>query len=99
MYYTTRIIFDASICAYFCQTSFLSEGLYFIAFQLRYIVFFFSQLLDVTSFTMDAHGKPDIDPTDITFNLTRIFVSLTPTSTQMLFAMIPNMIPQQVSVL
>jgi len=48
---------------------------------------------------MDAHGKPDIDPTDITFSLTRIFGSLTPTSMQMLIAMIPNMIPKQVGVL
>ena len=44
-----------------------------------------------------AYGKPEIDPTDITFTLTHILVSLTPTSAQMLIAMIPKMIPTQVS--
>jgi len=54
-------------------------------------------MLDMTSFTMMAYGKPDIDPTDITFTITHILASLTATSAQMLIAMIPNMIPAPVS--
>ena len=46
---------------------------------------------------MMAYGKPEIDPTDITFTLKHILVSLTATSAQMLIGMIPNMIPAPVS--
>ena len=74
-----------------------NRGTYPQSLNVYWFDVYFLQLMDITSFKMMAYGKPEIDPTDITFTITHVLISLTATSAQMLITMIPNMIPAPVS--